>query len=316
MAHKFLTLEQTPLKRRAFTLVELLVVIGIISALVGILMPVLVKVRTRALTTQCMTNLRGIATGWTMYAANNRGIVAAGRLPKYDGEDSFYGMGEGEQYRPRWYELLGAEVKSYATRDLSRKENDSWTIESRLFLCPVRPEWNNSRNYPYGYNYQFLGNARPFGATYGQLGGGKVEKWIKYPVRASSIKGSQTVMAMDCAGTAAGKPTYQRNAYYPDGTKDEAAWGNKGWAVDPPRLTARSDMADPERRSPENRSGPDPRHGGRIVVAFCDGHVDVLSLSDLGYVAKPDGSILANGPGTHNRLFSGSGEDKDPPPAF
>ena len=38
-----------------------------------------------------------------------------------------------------------------------------------------------------------------------------------------------------------------------------------------------------------------------------------LTLKDMGYLVNADGSIAANGPGTHNRLFSGSGEDADPP---
>ena len=308
--------------RRAFTLVELLVVIGIIALLTGILLPVLGRVRQQAAATKCAANLRSLAQGWTLYADNHKGIVAAGRLPKYDGADSTYGMAEGEQYRPRWYELLGAQMKSYATRRVKPSEDDSWTIENSLFLCPAVPEWTNSRNYPYGYNYQYLGNARPFGGSWSTIetgGGGTGSasiRWIHYPVKASNIKAARTVMAADCMGTAAGKPLERRTVHLNDGTKDLYAWGNKAWALDPPRLTSRSDMADPEKRSPENRSGPDPRHGKKVNVAFCDGHVETLTVEEMGYVQRPDGSIAANGAGTHNRLFSGNGEDKDPPAAY
>jgi prepilin-type processing-associated H-X9-DG protein len=55
-----------------------------------------------------------------------------------------------------------------------------------------------------------------------------------------------------------------------DGTKDIFAWGNKGWAIDPPRLTATSDYADPQQRAPANRSAPEPRHQRRANVVFCD----------------------------------------------
>ena len=67
-------------------------------------------------------------------------------------------------------------------------------------------------------------------------------------------------------------------------------------------------------RLPENRSAPDPRHLGRANVLFCDGHIERLKLEELGYLVAADGTVKLNGPGAHNRLFSGTGEDRDPPP--
>lgn len=56
---------------RAFTLVELLVVIGIIAILIAILLPVLSKVQYQAKNTACMSNLRQIAVGVLTYAQDN-----------------------------------------------------------------------------------------------------------------------------------------------------------------------------------------------------------------------------------------------------
>ena len=56
---------------KAFTLIELILVIAIIGILAGLLLPVLNKAKGKAHSIKCLSNVKQLALGWLLYASNH-----------------------------------------------------------------------------------------------------------------------------------------------------------------------------------------------------------------------------------------------------
>ncbi len=121
------------LGRRGFTLVELLVTIGIIAVLLGILTPVLGSARTAARRTACLANLRGIGLGVQVFLNENKGLLPRA-LPLDDSEIT------GKQGEPRPDSILA---------------NLGPTVDTmEVFICPsdegIPPQLEQSEHGPIG----------------------------------------------------------------------------------------------------------------------------------------------------------------------
>jgi prepilin-type N-terminal cleavage/methylation domain-containing protein/prepilin-type processing-associated H-X9-DG protein len=103
--------------RFGFTLVELLVVIGIIAVLIGILLPVLGRARAAANQAACMSNLRTLGQLINNYAAEFKGSVPYGRYIGVVGYAGAVNTGLNDQNSPEnratlvWWSVLRKYMK-------------------------------------------------------------------------------------------------------------------------------------------------------------------------------------------------------------
>ena len=81
--HNFIVLRHV--KQSGFSLIELLVVIGIIAVLISILLPTIAKARESSLRTQCLSNLRQVGMAFRFYAMANHDQVPLGYRKGADG---------------------------------------------------------------------------------------------------------------------------------------------------------------------------------------------------------------------------------------
>jgi len=127
---------QTVGKYRAFTLVELLIVVAIITVLISMIIPVISKVREQSTRVRCIANLRAIQTGMYAYAiANNTWYPLP--APNYTDAD------RGDTLN--W--LDGEENQAYTNTLLPQRGGIGWLIGRQASISPKSYSGNGRQPY-------------------------------------------------------------------------------------------------------------------------------------------------------------------------
>ena len=141
---------RSPDQQTAFTLLELLVVIGIMGILAGLLLTALAGAKRKAAQVQCLNNLKQLGTGMRIYVDDNN--------------DAFPGLGSRHNgFRKEDWIYWRTNSVLYPTVEHSPVVSAVGTVSGKLFRCPlddIRQRLAAAYSDPYGpylYSYSFTG---------------------------------------------------------------------------------------------------------------------------------------------------------------
>lgn len=272
----------TPLaaaRRRGFTLVELLIVIGIIAVLAGLLLAVRSRATDKAAQAQCMNNLRQIGMALISYAQDNQQVFPLS-APLSGNTSAPHQPGD-------WIQWRGGPVehminKSAIARYVGAKGNSFVS----LMRCPADEFENHSYPYPYSYSMSYI--LSPDASV--NVGPPTAPGRPPTPRLSAINRPAEKILVAE-----ENELTINDGLWAPGNYTDVA---RAAWIAGPDWLSIRHDTRKAEFDKPT--AGVLAKQKNRGCVVFVDGHVD--------YVSR----LFAHDP--RNLLPNNEGSGQMPPP--
>jgi len=257
--------------KSGFTLVELLVVIGIIALLIGMLLPALNVARRQAQSIRCLSNMRQLGTAFAIYVIDNNGWMPSSDTCGPIMPNQFYNAGG----TPLWPAGVSATQTWVGWVDggptESALENGTlWKYlrNAGVYKCPT--DFNEYRNRSYSLNYLICTGAYDTGYQ----GNANVNQWKVYKV--NQVRNSSNAIAF----VEEADPRLRTNP--------EAEWNEGAWEQNPSGARLPSNWVDTV--VSWHRNGAN--------FTFVDGHAEYWRWTDTRTI-----NYLQNDPTWPNPLY-------------
>ncbi len=246
--------------RRAFTLLELLVVIAIIAILAALLLPVLSKAKERAKAMDCLNDMKQIMLATKMYVDDNRGAM----IPLWVQQDA-----------PGW-PIWNYDATTFVIQYPpflwwpDKLRLDGLLPDQKVFSCPALTQPATEAHGGSTSTIYALG----IGMNYPEYGRIMTAAGMPNAVYDAASENQVTSPSQSIVFADAGFISNPDDDY--DNWVEEPATGCAYFRVP-------SDTADYEKGVDTDYTRSVPRHGKQVNAAFFDGHVLKLRNSDIGY---------------------------------
>lgn len=269
--------------RPAFTLVELLVVIGIIAVLISILLPALGKARGQAASLKCKSNMRQLGNAIRIYATENKDLL----VPVYALENP--------AAQAVYWPIILVRARIIKDGQPILSANDGWNMTS-AFVCPSTPDMaQNVWTTPLGYP-NVSGNDGMQRYEYREPPFGAKRSWVdcSYAMNATDSRANEPEVfypgrSAAAADVVAADPASKRRPLLKISQIKRSSEvlflvDGSGYNVinNPYRMSG-------ARHGGKDFNPEDPWRTGSVNITFADGHVESVSKKQLPYLTSQFG---------------------------